>query len=562
MDCLGRNMHWLTRHGLLLRPWAPWAVFSVVVFGSAAVATTIYRIEDAHHEAHFALAAATAVNLIEAGAHVRFRPVQHLAAVFDFEDGSVSETAFQLLARSIPLTEEPALLALQWIPLRTAGSGSPILAVKYNYGRGAAAIDERGRNLWTDPFQRQALVQAQQQAGLSVSPWYREGDQIRLRASRSIYREVDGQRQLVGFASGVYRVRELLTASLCSLSNGLIDLYVTDPASEVPSQFHCSGSRVRRIEAEVVPEPGQRRLLSAIDIDGHQWRVLAVAKPRSFDASAWIPLAGLGGIAFGGLLAAFHLSLLNRESQVREQVRERTEELQRRTDELRRRTEQLEAMNAELEEFAYVASHDLKAPLRAVSQLASWIDEDMASHLDPETRGRLKLMRERVVRMDGLIDSLLAYSRAGRVTDRSRRPVALESELKSVIDELDLPPGFRVEMGPLPEIPAEVPHVRQIFQNLIANAAAHHDHPVAGTVRIRAEEEGRFWRLEVADDGPGIPPEEREHVFRMFTSLKPDKNHVGIGLAVVRKLIRSYGGQIDVTANVPRGALFRIWWPK
>lgn len=237
------------------------------------------------------------------------------------------------------------------------------------------------------------------------------------------------------------------------------------------------------------------------------------------------------------------------------------DDLKRAEESLRRHTDELQRMNAELEEFAYVASHDLKAPLRAVANLALVIDEDVSAGLDEENRRRLHLLRRRVTMMDQLIEGLLTYARLGRADPQHGTPVPLTALLEELVGTLTFPPGFRVELsGPLPTLIADPLQMRQVFQNLIVNAVAHHDR-ANGQVWIRASDEGRVWCLEVADDGPGIPAEARQRVFRMFAT-SGKEGHTGIGLAVVRKLVLAWGGQIELTDNRPRGALFRIRWPK
>ncbi|WP_303903231.1 sensor histidine kinase [Thiohalomonas denitrificans] len=224
------------------------------------------------------------------------------------------------------------------------------------------------------------------------------------------------------------------------------------------------------------------------------------------------------------------------------------------------RTADLSTANRELEQFAYVASHDLKAPLRAISNLALVIDEDATDRLDAENRRRLELLRKRVERMDALIEGMLAYARLGQPS-AGTSSVALADVLTELTGELPLPAGFVVEWKePLPHLNANPAHVRQIFQNLISNAVQHHDRS-SGHIRVRAREVGDYWHLEVADDGPGIPEEERQQVFRMFAT-GDKRSHTGIGLAVVRKLAQGYGAQVEALPNRPRGTVIRMAWPK
>ncbi len=225
-----------------------------------------------------------------------------------------------------------------------------------------------------------------------------------------------------------------------------------------------------------------------------------------------------------------------------------------------KRTADLSLANRELEQFAYVASHDLKAPLRAVSNLALVIDEDASGGLDEENRQRLRQLRERVQRMDALIEGMLAYARLGQPS-ATTDSVALADVLTELCNELPLPSGFVLEWeSPLPQLQVAPLHIRQILQNLIANAIQHHDRS-AGHIWVRARDAGKHWHLEVADDGPGIPEAQRQEVFRMFTTGSKE-GHTGIGLAVVRKLAAGYGAHVEAFANHPRGSIFRLTWPK
>ncbi|SCZ57929.1 sensor histidine kinase [Thiohalomonas denitrificans] len=243
-----------------------------------------------------------------------------------------------------------------------------------------------------------------------------------------------------------------------------------------------------------------------------------------------------------------------------EQLRDEIDERKQAENALRRESEKLQRVNADLEEFSAVASHDLKAPLRGVANLAYLIEDELADGLDPENRKRLQLLSERVQRMSHLIDGLLRYARVGH-GEGDRVPVALDPFLDELLLHLDLSKNFSIErQTPLPTIIADPLHLEQIFQNLIVNAVHHHDRDT-GTISFSAHDEGSGWVLEIADDGPGIPQWSREQIFRMFSS-GGDRGHTGIGLAVIRKLVVANGGDIDVVDNQPRGTRFQIRWPK
>lgn len=237
-------------------------------------------------------------------------------------------------------------------------------------------------------------------------------------------------------------------------------------------------------------------------------------------------------------------------------------ENRRAADRLRRYSDELKRSNDELDRFAYVASHDLKAPLRAVDNLASWIEED-SGDLDDASRRHLAQMRQRVGRMDRLLDDLLLYSRAGRVHG-DVGPVALVPLVEEVIDLLAPPPGFRFEIAgdPLTLETARIP-LEQCLRNLIGNAVKHADRE-SGTVSVTWRACGEFIEFAVTDDGPGIAPEYHERIFEMFQVLRPrdEVEGSGMGLAVIRKTVDGYGGRVTLESEPGRGSTFRFTWPR
>ncbi len=536
------------------RNWIPWFVLVFIVSLSAVVATMLYRVQDENHHSHFSLTAVELVRSLQSGLNLRFRPVQHVAAVFAHEEGYLSENSFRLLAESIALIEQPGLVALRWIAREVNDEGQASFHIQHTYSRRPVGIEaDRGLNTGARLF----LERAVRRPHLSISPWYQSGDVTRFQVARPVFRNEGGA--ALGLVSAVYDVAGLLKDVLCPIEMNGLAFFLSDPLQSTGERFTCVDGEALRVAADARKFHQARRHDAAIDLYGSRWHAEVVAAPGTFTAP---PLASAAvvvvGIGFGIMLLLYLRDQFARECEIRQLV-------ERRTDELDRSNDQLRAMNSELEEFAYAASHDLKAPLRAVSQLSSWIDEDAAAKLDDENRNRLRLMRERVVRMDQLIDGLLAYSRAGRVTGDVREAVPLRPLLEQLLDDLALPPGFRVELnGFLPALGGDRLHLKQVFQNLLTNAAWHHPHPESGHAWVRAIEERHDWRIEVADDGTGIPAEERENVFKIFISLgKPNgEKHTGIGLALVRKLVLGYGGRVDAIDNPPHGALFRIWWPK
>jgi signal transduction histidine kinase len=224
---------------------------------------------------------------------------------------------------------------------------------------------------------------------------------------------------------------------------------------------------------------------------------------------------------------------------------------------------ELESANQELKDFAYVVSHDLKAPLRAISSLANWISTDYADRLDEDGKEQLNLLISRVQRMHNLIEGILQYSRVGRIKEE-KVEVDLNELVTDVIDMIA--PSDNVEIKietELPSILCERTRLNQVFQNLLSNAVKFMDKP-KGEVRIGCIEDSGYWRLSVTDNGPGIEEKYFEKIFQIFQTLMPrdESESTGIGLALVKKIIEIYGGRVWVKSEVGHGTTFFFTLPK
>lgn len=222
----------------------------------------------------------------------------------------------------------------------------------------------------------------------------------------------------------------------------------------------------------------------------------------------------------------------------------------------------LSRVNDELTSFTYIASHDLKSPLRGIDQLASWITEDLGERLQGDTLEHLRLMRSRIQRMEMLLDDLLAYSRVGRSSDMV---VSVNTrELLNNIFEMQATtkPMQLVLADDMPVLNCQKVPLELVFRNLISNAIKHHDKP-QGTIRVSASQTTDGYAFTVQDDGPGIPPEHQERVFTMFQTLKPRDavEGSGIGLAIVKKAVESVGGTVTLESDGQHGCTFRFTWP-
>ena len=242
--------------------------------------------------------------------------------------------------------------------------------------------------------------------------------------------------------------------------------------------------------------------------------------------------------------------------------------LQRQAIELAKTTAKLQIRNQELNQFSYVVSHDLKAPLRAIANLSQWIEDDLEGVIDPSIQKNLGLMRSRVYRMENLIGGLLDYARVG-TTQESLVTFAIEDLLAEIVDSLSISPSFTIELpSNLPPITTNRILLERVFANLIGNAYKHHDRD-DGTIRVTAQPQGEIWEFTVADDGVGIAPADRERVFGIFQTLAdPNKQNTGIGLSIVKKIVETQGGTISIVdrdrtsfgSPLSNGTTFRFTW--
>ena len=239
-------------------------------------------------------------------------------------------------------------------------------------------------------------------------------------------------------------------------------------------------------------------------------------------------------------------------------------EVEARAEELRSLAEALERSNRELDQFAYVTSHDLKAPLRGIANLAQWIEEDLGEGVPAETKEHLQLMRGRVERMDGLIDGILEFSRAGRVQE-SIRDVDVGALLAEVVDMASPPErvDIVIEAG-MPTLRTERLPLQQVFMNLIGNAIKYNDREDARIVVSARPAGGGLHEFAVADNGPGIAPEYHSRIFGIFQTLhaRDQVEGTGIGLSLVQKIVETRGGKVWVESEVGEGATFRFLWPE
>jgi len=244
---------------------------------------------------------------------------------------------------------------------------------------------------------------------------------------------------------------------------------------------------------------------------------------------------------------------LNREITERKKAEQQQAEL----------LKKVEAANQELKDFAHIVSHDLKAPLRGISTLASWMSTDYADKFDKDGREQIELLLSRVDRMHNLIDGILRYSRVGR-TKEEMSQVNLNELVPDIIDMIASSESITVTVeNELPVIECEKTRIAQVFQNLLSNAVKYMEKS-QGQIRVGCVEENGFWKFSVADNGPGIEERHFEKIFQIFQTLSPrdEVESTGVGLTLVKKIVEMYGGKIWVESKMGEGSTFFFTLPK
>ena len=379
------------------------------------------------------------------------------------------------------------------------------------------AEEARDRALADVNVERQRLHEVFMQAPGAIA--VTQGPEHVFIVANPLFRRMNGDRDLLG-----KRTREAFP-----------EPYLR-PIEDIRDQVYTSG----------IPYVGTE-VYAPLDRDGD-----GAAEDAYFDF-VFQPLRGADGGSFGMMIHAVDVT---DKVLARRQVEAKAEELARLTI-------ALEQSNRELDQFAYVASHDLKAPLRGIANLAQWVREDVGDTLPEKSREHLQLMYGRVQRMEALIDGVLTYARAARTKGR---PEAVDTDrlVRDVVELLAPAPNVTIDIAAhLPTVHTERVPLQQVFMNFVSNALKH-GRADAPRVEIAWRDAAEAYEFSVRDNGGGIAPEFHERIWGLFQTLEArDKvEGTGIGLAVVKKIVESRGGRVSVESAPGEGATFRFTWPK
>lgn len=426
---------------------------------------------------------------------------------------------------------------------------------------------------------RIVLVQAKhRQFGFLIfAPVYREGTPRDTVADR--------RRNLEGFVLGVFITRDIVENALTYHGAQGIDMCVIDrsrPAGQQSLYCHSSARQHSHAAAEGYGPVDSRNLeyRATLDVAAMQWTVVCRptaefisartnSQPQLVLAVALLLTCILTLYMAGAARHAGRMIATNRRLASEVARRQKAEyALAASNRDLRRTAETLGEVNRELTDFVYIASHDLREPLRKVSCFGELLHESLADRLEPDDRENLQYMIDGANRMAQMIDGLLAYSRLN-TSDESSEPIDL-NEMIEQLKRLELAvaieeSGATIDVAAaLPRVHADRVQLRQVLQNLIANGIKYHREGQPPRIEIVASaDDDKSVRIEVRDNGIGIPEQYRRNVFKMFKRLHSRQKFegTGIGLAICKKILNRHGGRIGAEANEPVGTIFWFTLP-
>lgn len=453
--------------------------------------------------------------------------------------------------RPYPDHQQNQLWPISYIEPEPANSKAIGLDMAHEPNRYTAALSARNEQVtqMTGPI---TLVQDRRKTPgfLLFAPWY--SDDI-----PSYYGDAKS-----GFAGLVYApfIVERLMGGALSNFNDLIGFSIYDGEAKLYEDISFGAN-------DYIPMFSETR---KVDMFGRTWTFNLRTSPEFVNqAKTSGPKIILAtGIVIDVLLIALFIALSrtkNRATELAERatrhLKGRQSELEKAKSKLLQQNEELREANKELDRFAFVASHDLKAPLRGVAQLSEWIEGDQENTLSVASQEYLTLLRSRVFRLERLLNALLQYSRV----DKKPQPeeVINFEELVEATFNLNAPPkGFQLKLGDnIGELVTDRESLSRVLGNIINNSVKHNDKE-SGVVSVTSSYTDSGVEVRISDDGPGIADEFKEKVFDLFHTLRPrdEVEGSGLGLAIVRKIVERRGGSCRLEPNTPRGVTFVVSW--
>ncbi|MGH1353036.1 MAG: ATP-binding protein [Methyloligellaceae bacterium] len=367
-------------------------------------------------------------------------------------------------------------------------------------------------------------------------------------------------RKVTGYLVGVLNLAQFFSHEMIWSKNyENLQVYIYDKTNNRKLIYH--GAKNRSIFFSDEDKQNQTLRLrvpflyhSEFQLRQRKWHVVFTPTHRYLSRSA--SLAPWSILIFGTLLSAIIsiliFTLVTRNIKIKQEIDTRTEALKQSND--------------ELEQFAYVASNDLKAPLRSIDQLAQWLEEDLGESLEGENKENMTILRGRVKRLETLLDDLLEYSKIGRKLDFSENnPLVTGADLvENIVQLLDATEKFSIEVSPsFGSTEFFTSPLQQVLMNLINNAIKHHDKPSGSIIISLGQQDLHYYKIIVCDDGPGIPEALHGKALQMFQTLRPrDKvEGSGMGLAMVKKIVEQFGGNLTLTNNKSSGLSIEFSWP-
>ena len=391
---------------------------------------------------------------------------------------------------------------------------------------------------------------------------------------------VEGGKRVLVTAAPVGAFREFLAGTLRPVPQGSDGrVWVFDARGRTISSVNAP-PELRRPQPDLVRlalrEPtneytsqanGQERFYAAGQIPSSDWNIVATVSQESLyesvsGSSRWTPwvILAIGTVALLGVAV-----LVRRLLRARKNLRRVNDSLQDSRIRLQERADELERSNADLEQFAYAASHDLSEPLRTVAGFSQLLASRYRGKLDPDADEMIAYMSDGVDRMQQLIDDLLLYSRVGRaplrdeVIDLDDALADARAWLGPTVEER----GARITSDELPDVRGEQGQLTQVFQNLLGNAIKFTSDGVTPSVHVSAVRAGDEWQISVRDNGIGVDPGQSDAIFKMFGRLHPIETYpgTGIGLALVKRIVERHGGRIWVEPAEGGGSVFVFTLP-